>query len=243
MAGRGSFKVQQRTFGRDVDYNVQATLNELVLAVTQLGGQRIPPDFTKDLRLLVRQVGSVQSLLESLRINFKRLDEQVNPPAIPHANAGGGGLDPPIGPPPPPGPGGGGGGGGGGGSGGCATPDLPLPNYYGTVAAVFAANPGLVASSCQNAGGNWGLMDAIVDSLRASDSRFGYNCKRGNCGDPSQDAIAYYWGPGGPSEGAIQVHVADVISGHCGPNPQPSWNDVSSNWCAGNAGWTSRGRF
>jgi hypothetical protein len=118
-----------------------------------------------------------------------------------------------------------------------------LPNYYGSVASYFAANPGQVASSCQNSGGNWNLMDGIVDTLRGSDSRFGYNCKRGNCGDPSQDAIAYYWGPGGPYEGAIQVHVVDVISGHCGPSPAPSWNDVSSNWCAGNAGWTSRGRF
>ncbi len=86
-------------------------------------------------------------------------------------------------------------------------------------------------------------MDGIVDTLRASDTRFGYNCKRGNCSDPSQDAISYYWGPGSPFEGAIQVHVVDVIGGHCGPSPTPSWNDVSSNWCAGNAGWTGRGRF
>lgn len=242
MTERSSRKINLRTFKGDVPYEVRETLTELIQVVTTIGQQKIPPDLSKHYRLLNRQLGSVQSLLESLRINFKRLDEQVNPPAIPHANPGAGGLDPPEGPPPPPPPPGGGGGGGGGG-GSCATPDLALPNYYGTVAAVFAANPGLVASSCQSAGGNWGLMDAIVDTLRASDSRFGYNCKRGNCGDPSQDAIAYYWGPGGPYEGAIQVHVADVISGHCGPNPQPSWNDVSSNWCAGNAGWTGRGRF
>lgn len=224
-------KLTLRTFKPDLDYNVRATLTELVEAVTTLNAKKIPPDVTKPLRLLYRQIGSIQSLLESLRINFKRLDEQVNPPPIPHANPGAGAG------------GGGGGGGGTGGPGGGAgggTLPVPLPNYYQVVADYFAANPSQVANSCQSSGGNWDLMDGIVDTLRAADSRFGYNGKRGNCGDPSNDAISYYGGLGGPSECAAQVYIIDVISGHCGPNPQPAFNDVTP---LGPGAWISRGRF
>jgi hypothetical protein len=116
----------------------------------------------------------------------------------------------------------------------------PLYDGSSIVAAVFAANPGLVATSCQTAGGTWDLMDAIVDALRLVDTRFAYNGKRGNVGDPSGDAITYDYGavPGG--EGTTSVYIIDVIAGHCGANPQPAWNDVT---VFGPGVWISRGRF
>lgn len=123
-------------------------------------------------------------------------------------------------------------------------PTRPLPNYISIVIDYANANPAELANSCQNAGGTWDFMDGVVDALRAVDGRFGYNCKRGNCNDPSHDAIAYYWGEGAPFEGARQVYVVDIIGGHCGPSPTPTWQNVTSP--SGNtagAGWTSRGRF
>lgn len=118
---------------------------------------------------------------------------------------------------------------------------LPLFDGSAIVQGVFAANPAMVATSCQSApGGTWDLMDAIVDALRAADTRFAYNGKRGDASNPSFDAISYDYGavPGG--EGTTTVYVVDVISGHCGPNPQPGWNDVT---VFAPGVWISRGRF
>lgn len=125
------------------------------------------------------------------------------------------------------------------------TPDdaLPLPASGGIVAAVFAANPGFVATSCQSdPGGTWDLMDAIVDALRAADGpRWGYNGKRGNINDPSQDALAYDYDPAGPGgEGSTTVYIIDVIAGHCGPNPSAAFQDVT---VFAPGVWTGRGRF
>lgn len=122
-------------------------------------------------------------------------------------------------------------------------PSDALPLYDGSaiVQAVFAAFPGYVATSCQTGpGGTWDLMDAIVDALRAADTRFAYNGKRGNTSDPSHDAISYDYAavPGG--EGSSTVYIVDVIAGHCGDNPQPAWNDVT---VFAPGAWISRGRF
>ncbi len=118
---------------------------------------------------------------------------------------------------------------------------LPLPAHGATVAATFAANPGFVATSCQSAaGGTWDLMDAIVDDLRALDTRWGYNGKRGNINDPSNDALAYDFGAVAGGEGTTDVYIVDVIAGHCGPNPQPAFNDVT---VFAPGVWTGRGRF
>lgn len=117
---------------------------------------------------------------------------------------------------------------------------LPLFNGLAIVQAVFAANPGFVATSCQAQGGTWDLMDAIVDALRAADTRFGYNGKRGNINDPSNDAVAYDFAtvPGG--EGSTTVYIVDVIAGHCGPNPTAAFSDVT---VFAPGVWTGRGRF
>jgi hypothetical protein len=156
---------------------------------------------------------------------------------------------PPPAPVAPPAPGGGGGtplpGGGGG-----RTPDpapgqrLPLPNMAHVVAQVAAARPDLLRNSCQEHGGSWAFLDLVVDTLRTYDTRWGYNWKRGNVGDPSMDVVDYHSGSG-PSEGSTQVYIIDIIGGHCGPNPQPGWNDVTDvTYSQGTIGrWTARGRF
>jgi hypothetical protein len=123
--------------------------------------------------------------------------------------------------------------------GGCAAPLSPLaagqtrkpkPNDFGVVAGIAAANPGDFSNSCQPEGGgrgNWNFMDKTVDALRALDGRYGYNCKRGNCNDPSLDVISYYWGSGASIQGSTQVYIFDLIGGHCGSNPSVIWNDVT----------------
>ena len=131
--------------------------------------------------------------------------------------------------PPPPGGGGGGGGFTPGGS-----PNAPFttgggnpPNLSHIVQGIAAANPGALANSCQDHGGSWEFMDRVVEALRAIDGRWAYNCKRGNCGDVSHDVVDYFRGSGTP-HGSSDVSIIDVIGGHCGGSPQPSWLDVTS---------------
>lgn len=122
-----------------------------------------------------------------------------------------------------PGPGGGGGGGGG-----LWVPTVPVPDDSATVDAYAAANPSELANSCQNAGGSWAFMDGVVAALQAVDPRYGYNAKRGNVDDPSQDAISYYTGPlSSMTAGSIEVFVFDIIGNHCGADPVPTWQNVT----------------
>ena len=136
------------------------------------------------------------------------------------------------------------------GGGGGRTPDpspgqrLPLPNMFHVVEQVARARPDLLRNSCQEHGGSWGFLDLLVDTLRTHDTRWGYNWKRGNVGDPSMDVIDYHYGAGA-DEGSTEVYIIDVIGGHCGSSPNPVWNDVTGATAAGGSigRWTSRGRF
>ena len=104
---------------------------------------------------------------------------------------------------------------------------LPFPNYAHVVHQVAAQYPQALRNSCQSHGGSWEFMDRLVAELRRQDSRFAYNAKRGNFGDPSHDVIFYHWGAG-PSEGSKQGYVIDILLGHCGPTPAPAWIDQST---------------
>jgi len=133
---------------------------------------------------------------------------------------------------------------------GGRTPDpqsgrLPLPGYgSGVVAAVARANPALLSNSCQDHGGSWAFMDAVVDTLRTYDTRWGYNGKRGDVNNPSHDVVTYHHGPG-PDYGSTAVYIIDVIAGHCGATPSATWIDVTdATYNGGTIGrWISRGRF
>ena len=87
-------------------------------------------------------------------------------------------------------------------------------------------------------------MDLVVDALRTYDTRWGYNGKRGNPNDPSQDVVTYNYGNRADA-GSTEVYIIDVVGGHCGSSPSPAWNDVTQ--VTRNQGtfgiWISRGRF
>ena len=104
----------------------------------------------------------------------------------------------------------------------------PRPNHSNVVRQVASAFPELLLASCQEHGGNWQFMDRTIDALRAVDGRYGYNCKRGNCNDPSLDVASYYYGP--PIDNINnrpEVYIFDLIGGHCGPTPFIVWVDVT----------------
>lgn len=118
------------------------------------------------------------------------------------------------------------------------------PEMSSTVRDVANEEPGLLAASCVNAGGNNDFLHAVVDRLRQSDNRWGYNWKRGNIGDMSQDVVDYYYGDGAPQEDSPEVFIVDIIGGHCGA-VRPSWTDVTqATRDGGTIGrWTSLNRF
>jgi hypothetical protein len=122
------------------------------------------------------------------------------------------GAPPPAPAPPPP---------------GNRTPDpppgtiLPLPAYGPTAVLTMAAQfPGALRNAC----GNHEWLLRLVFALRQIDTRWGFNWKRGRIGDLSEDVVTYNFGPG-PDENTTNVYIIDVIAGHCGGNPGPTWID------------------
>ncbi|MBI5201423.1 MAG: hypothetical protein HY925_07545 [Elusimicrobia bacterium] len=111
-----------------------------------------------------------------------------------------------------------------------------VPNLRSVVEGVASQNPELLARSCQDQGGTWEFMDKVVKELRARDRRFGFNCKRGNCGDASKDGVAYYAGYGDPADGKGPIVWVDTIEAHCG-NAKPSWQVFPFE---NNGAWISR---
>ena len=104
----------------------------------------------------------------------------------------------------------------------------PRPNHSSVVRAVANAYPAALQRSCQPEGGTWEFMDRSVDALRAVDGRYGYNCKRGICSDPSLDVVAYYYrADPNAFQNNRDVYLFDLIQGHCGPNPITIWGDVT----------------
>jgi hypothetical protein len=118
---------------------------------------------------------------------------------------------------------------------------LPVPDRSSVVHQIASQFPGALRNSCQEHGGTWEFMDRVVDALRQEDTRWGYNCKRGNCGDPSLDVVAYHH-TAGPTVTGVQVRTVDIIGGHCGSSPGVSWI-VHPEGGPGTNGFTSRGRW
>jgi hypothetical protein len=117
-------------------------------------------------------------------------------------------------------------------SAGNRTPDpppgqsLPLPNREQLIIDLANQHPGAINDSCQEDGGTWEFMDLVMERLRMEDTRWGFNCKRGNCNDVSLDVVVYFWGIG-DGQGSTQVYIIDMIGGHCGPGPDAAWQDVT----------------
>ena len=101
----------------------------------------------------------------------------------------------------------------------------PLPNEEALIVQLAATNPDALADSCIEEGGSWEFMDLAVTALRAKDTRWGYNCKRGDCSDPSIDVVDYFWG-NGEAQGSTNVYLVDIISAVCpGGAQSPAWID------------------
>ncbi|MGD9903854.1 MAG: hypothetical protein AB7U83_10315 [Vicinamibacterales bacterium] len=113
---------------------------------------------------------------------------------------------------------------------------IPLPNRASVVNAIAAQYPNDLRNSCVEHGGNNRFLFRVVQELRKEDKRWGLNWKRNNVGDMSQDVINYNYGSD-PDEGTRQVHVVDIIGGHCGNNPSANWQDQTVLFSTG-ATWT-----
>ena len=77
-------------------------------------------------------------------------------------------------------------------------------------------------------------LDKLIDNLRATDARWGYNGKPTrqaihNDNIPvtcAGDEIAYHYGAG-PSQGSPDVYLIDTLGGHCGPTPATTYRDFT----------------
>ena len=113
---------------------------------------------------------------------------------------------------------------------------LPLPDRWAVVQEVARQYAGDLQNSCVASGGNNNWLFRLVQRLRTEDTRWGLNWKRGRIGDMSQDILTYNFGSQA-DEGTREMYVLDVIGGHCGGAPGPSWNNVTGQGGA-DAIWT-----
>ena len=103
--------------------------------------------------------------------------------------------------------------------------DLPLPNQSALIHLLGVTHGAELADSCIEESGSWDFMDAAVTALRLTDTRWGYNCKRGDCNHPSIDVVDYFYGIG-DGVGSTDVYLIDIISAVCsGGNQTTSWVD------------------
>ena len=116
---------------------------------------------------------------------------------------------------------------------------LPSPDERDVVSKLATERPDLLLDSCQKRGGSWEFMEIVVERLRAIDTRWGWNCKRGDCSTISEDVVAYFHGRGneGDSQGSDDVYLFDVIVSHCpreGVTAKPGWGKAGT---ANGAAW------
>ena len=134
--------------------------------------------------------------------------------------------------------------------GGPRTPDpapgvrLPLPDVRGILAQFQDAS-----QSCPRGlkyvNNPW--QDRVIDAFRQTDTRWGYNGKPTrqaihNEGVPvvaAGDEAAYHYS-GGPDQGSPDVHLVDLLEGHCGATPRITWRVFTGEEPGF---WTGAGRF
>ena len=120
---------------------------------------------------------------------------------------------------------------------------LPLPDMQGVLARFSNAS-----DSCPRGikyvNNPW--QDRVIDAFRQIDTRWGYNGKPGrsaadNGGVPvvaAGDEAAYHYGAG-PDQGSPDVHLVDMLIGHCG-TPSLTWRVFTGEEPGF---WTGAGRF
>jgi hypothetical protein len=125
---------------------------------------------------------------------------------------------------------------------------LPLPDIQGLLVQINNEQPGLINNSCP--GGvkyrNNPWLDYMVDRLRLTDTRWGYNAKptrtaADNGGLPviaAGDEIAYNWSAD-PDEGTTNVYLIDILESHCG-TPRLTYRNFTGEEPGK---WTGAGRF
>lgn len=135
-------------------------------------------------------------------------------------------------------------------SGGPRTPDpapgtrLPLPNMFNTLLQ-FSDTSQSCPRGIKYVNNPW--QDRVIDAFRLVDTRWGYNGKpnRGpsdNGGFPviaAGDEAAYHWGAG-PDQGSPDVHLVDMLVGHCGSGATVGWRVFTGEEPGF---WTGAGRF
>jgi hypothetical protein len=125
----------------------------------------------------------------------------------------------------------------------------PLPDVRAQIQQWTNERPDLFARQCE-AGVkyvNSPWQDFIVDRLRQSDPRWGYNGKptrtaADNGGLPvvaAGDELAYFFGTGN-AQGSTDVYLVDILLGHCGPSPALTWRVFTGEEPGF---WTGAGRF
>jgi hypothetical protein len=133
---------------------------------------------------------------------------------------------------------------------GPRTPDpapgvrLPLPDMQG-VLAQFANAADSCPRGLKYVNNPW--QDRVIDAFRQRDTRWGYNGKptrtaADNNGVPvvaAGDEAAYHYS-GGADQGNTEVHLVDLLGGHCGPAPTITWRVFTGEEPGF---WTGAGRF
>ena len=133
---------------------------------------------------------------------------------------------------------------------GPRTPDpapgvrLPLPDMFGTLQRFSDAS-----NSCPRGlkyvNNPW--QDSVIDAFRQVDTRWGYNGKptrtaADNNGVPvvaAGDEAAYHYSAGA-DQGSFDVHLVDMLGGHCGSAPSITWRVFTG---VEPGFWTGDGRF
>jgi hypothetical protein len=125
---------------------------------------------------------------------------------------------------------------------------LPLPDIQALLVQFNNERPGLMDDSCP--GGvkyrNNPWLDYMIDRLRETDTRWGYNAKptrtsADNGGLPviaAGDEIAYNFSAD-PDEGTTNVYLIDILESHCG-TPRLTYRHFTGEEPGR---WTSLGRF
>lgn len=133
---------------------------------------------------------------------------------------------------------------------GPRTPDpapgvrLPLPDMR-SVLANFSDASQSCPRGLKYVNNPW--QDRVIDAFRQVDTRWGYNGKptrtaSDNNGVPvvaAGDEAAYHYSAG-PDQGSPDVHLVDMLGGHCGGSPSLTWRVFTGEEPGF---WTGAGRF